>query len=217
MNRHHHRLTEMSMNTGSVPITWTRRGIIGSMIIGSMIIPNSYLCAAETATNVNPLTGAAGLPGATAISDIQASGPIHLAAKASYACQLRGHGGADWNDQTIPGDGKGRWMQGICLLGAYFHEKPQKMMDEIPRMLKMRNSLGYFGPEYGPDKIRGGDWFDHNHVVNVREASLSPGPRQPGSRWVSWGETAADFGGLQGLSRLPRHPASVHPRSFSLM
>jgi len=187
------------------------------------------LCAAETATNVNPLTGAAGLPGATAISDIQASGPIHRVAKASYACQLRGHGGADWNDQKIPGDGKGRWMQGICLLGAYFHEKPQKMMDEIPRMLKMRNSLGYFGPEYGPDIIRGGDVFDHNHVVNwgldyaryfdpqfgmeftreftkaafmVREASLSPGPRQPGSRWVSWGETAADFGALQGLSRL---------------
>ena len=46
-------------------------------------------------------------------------------------------------------------MQALCLLGAYLHEKPEKMAAEIPRMLKMRNKLGYFGPEYGPDKTRG--------------------------------------------------------------
>jgi hypothetical protein len=172
---------------------------------------------------------ALGLPGALAISNIRAEGTLDSVARASYACQLRGHGGADWDSQKIPGDGTGRWIQALCLLGAYLHEKPEKMTQEIPRMLKMRNKLGYFGPEYGPDKIRGGDWFDHNHVLNwaldyaqyfdekfgmefardfgqaaflVREGSLSPGPRQPGSRWVSWGETGSDFGGLQSTSRL---------------
>ena len=42
--------------------TWSQKVICGSMIIGSMIISNPHLSAAESATTVNPLTGETALP-----------------------------------------------------------------------------------------------------------------------------------------------------------
>lgn len=175
-----------------------------------------------------PAQGAA-LPTCLDLNAIQAGGPLHAMAKLAYARQLKGHGGSDWNHKKIPGDGTGRWILAMCRLGAYLHEKPKPMLDEIPRMMKMRNTYGVFGPDYGPTVIVGGAWFDHNHVLEwaidyaryydrtfgmgfvtkfadasfmAREPYLRPAPRQPGSHWQSWGETGADFGPIQGMARL---------------
>lgn len=218
-NTYNHHIRSMTCST-----------VIGvlALAIGGACIPGWTAEETPVAATKVP-AGALGLPGALAIDGIRAEGTLHRVAQASYAKQLAGHGGSDWDNKKIPGDGTGRWIQGLCLLGAYFHEKPTKMTDEIQRMLKMRNPHGDFGPDYGINSIRGGAWFDNNHVLNwaldyaqyydakfglefakefaqaaflSREAAVSPGPRKPGSKWISWGETGSDFGALQSVSRL---------------
>jgi hypothetical protein len=205
------------------------RGAVCLIVLAGLLIADVPASAEEASMRTDIPKLAMGLPGAIPVSGIRAEGPLDNVAKASYAYQLRGHGGADWDNPGIPGDGTGRWMQALVLLGAYSHERPEKMAAEIPRMLKMRGKHGYFGVEYGNDAIKGGYWFDHNHVLNwaldyaqyfdekfgmdfardfakaafmAREAALTPGPRQPKSRWHSWGETGSDFGALQSMSRL---------------
>jgi hypothetical protein len=58
------------------------------------------------------------------LQNIRASGPLHEVARLSYARQLQGAGGSDWDDPNAPGDGKGRWIQALCNLGAYMHQHP---------------------------------------------------------------------------------------------
>jgi hypothetical protein len=208
---------------------WIARAMLAAATVAALTIVCLTHAGEPLAAGTNAPAGALGLPGAIAIHGIRAEGTLHEVARASYAKQLRGHGGADWNSSSIPGDGTGRWMQGLCLLGAYFHEKPAQMTNEMRRMIEMRNPHGDFGPDYGTNSIRGGAWFDNNHVLNwaldyaqyydakfgmefakefaqaafmSREAVVLPGPRQPGSKWASWGETGSDFGALQSVSRL---------------
>ena len=76
------------------------------------------------------------LPQPIDLRDIQASGPLHELLKKSHAHLLKGPVGfgSDWSDPNEPGDGRGRWMIAMCNYGAYLHEKPQKMLDEMLRM-----------------------------------------------------------------------------------
>ena len=100
--------------------TCLQRTTLGFAIVPSLT--NGVQAAEPVAAN------AIGLPGAIANDTIRAEGTLHQVARASYAKQLADQGGADWDSKNIPGDGKDRWFQGLCLLGAYFHEKPEPIL-----------------------------------------------------------------------------------------
>lgn len=170
------------------------------------------------------------LPREADLRNVSARGPLHELAKLSYARQLRGHGGSDWNHTGNIADGSGRWMLALCRLGAYLHEKPEKIINEIPRMKKGRNERGFFGKPEPPEVLYPIAFAGHSTVLQwainytryygdrfgidfARELAdafyiprtpyLEPYCGDEGTHWTSEiGHPGAGFAGLPGIARL---------------
>lgn len=172
------------------------------------------------------------LPQPIDLRDIHASGPLDELLKKSYAHLSKGPVGfgSDWSDPNEPGDGRGRWMIAMCNYGAYLHEKPQKMLDEMQRMRQMRNAHGFFGLDkpvevvqaqasydnswpiqWGIDYTRYfGDTFGLDFARSIADAFYvaklpfyEPYAEQPKGHWMGeYGHSGIGLGGMVGVARL---------------
>ena len=169
------------------------------------------------------------LPRILDIRNIKAWGPLDAILRKSYRRQLEGPFGSDWNDKDCPGDGRGRWIQALCNLGAYLHVKPEQMMPEVRRMRTMRNANGFFGSANPPELIQAQASFDNAWVIHwgldytaffddplgvtvgreIADSFYVPRTKfvapyeGAGSRWVGEaGHNGVGFGGIAAMARL---------------
>ncbi|MCL5098640.1 MAG: glycoside hydrolase family 127 protein, partial [Candidatus Omnitrophica bacterium] len=170
------------------------------------------------------------LPQPSRLPDVKARGPLDTVLDMSYHRQLAGPFGSDWSDTNEPGDGRGRWIQALCNLGAYRHIKPETMMAEVARMQSMRNTNGFFGLPNPPEVIQAQSSFDNAWPIHwgidfttlfgdplgirfAREIAdafyvprtpfLAPYGNVPGSHWMGeYGHSGVGFGGLVAMARL---------------
>jgi hypothetical protein len=172
------------------------------------------------------------LPQPIDLRDIRASGPLDELLKKSHAHLLKGPVGfgSDWSDPNEPGDGRGRWMIALCNYGAYLHEKPQKMLDEMQRMRRMRNAHGFFGLDKPVEVIQAQASYDNSWPIqwgidytryfgdpsglafarSIADAFYvaklpfyEPYAEQPKGHWMGeYGHSGIGLGGMVGVARL---------------